>query len=58
MMSQVFANWTKLVVGLCAIIVTVGYVLGRVPNSDFNVIIGLVAGGLGITSFLRDSAKS
>lgn len=51
-MSELIANWTKLCIGVCAIIVTVGYVTGHVSMSDLQVISTLLLGGHALTSGL------
>jgi hypothetical protein len=33
-MSQIIANWTKLVMGVCAVILLGGYVAGRITTDD------------------------
>ena len=40
-MNALIANWTKLCVGVCLIIITIGYVTGHVTSND---LVGIVAG--------------
>ena len=44
-MNEIIANYTKIIVGLMALIVTVGYVTGHVTTDDLKVLIGI---GLGV----------
>ena len=44
-MNEIIANYSKLVIGACALIVTIGYVTGHVSMADLQVLIGL---GLGL----------
>lgn len=49
-MTELLANWTKVVVGVCAVIVTIGWVTGRVSTNDFLAVLGATVGIHGISS--------
>ena len=63
-MSNLFTNWTKLVIGIIAIILTIGYVFGRITSDDFRWIFtaalglqGLHAGVSGINGLVGGDSK-
>jgi len=49
-MTELLANWTKVVVGVCAVIVTIGWVTGRISTNDFLAVLGATVGIHGISS--------
>ncbi len=49
-MTDLLANWTKVVVGVCAVIVTIGWVTGRISTNDFLAVLGATVGIHGISS--------
>ncbi len=49
-MTELFANWTKVVVGVCAVIATIGWVTGRISTNDFLAVLGATVGIHSISS--------
>jgi hypothetical protein len=49
-MNEIIANYTKIVIGLCGLILTVGYVTGHVPSGDLKVLVPILFSGHALTS--------
>lgn len=49
-MNEIIANWTKLTIGVCLILVTVGFVLGHLTRDDFLTTLGILVGVHAATS--------
>ena len=55
-MNEIIANWTKLCIGIAALIITVSFALGHISAQDFLSIIGAALGlhatVSGVSSFI------
>lgn len=49
-MNELIANYTKIVIGICAIIVTASYATGHISTQDLVTLIGALLGGHALTA--------